>query len=277
MGQMSKNIFRQKRTRNFTVIPNQMLQDSRLSWKAKGLLTYLLSLPEDWDVYVTHLKTISTDGSDSTVSGMNELMEFKYVWRRPRCGADPGGWEYYVYDEPHNEDPFRLGEFPTRENPESEKPATTKDMNIEQRTKDIQPTDRGSESKDFESFYSSYPRKVAKPQAKKAWSKNKCVLAEVIPALEQHKKTWKDPQFVPYPATWLNQRRWEDETIVKQDSSVFTKQESPVETIKNNEWVDDFWTWLHQEQGRTDIERDYLGSVEDRWLVEFIKSKQELF
>ncbi len=190
---MSKNIFRQKRTRNFTVIPNQMLQDSRLSWKAKGLLTYLLSLPEDWDVYVTHLKTISTDGSDSTVSGMNELMEFKYVWRRPRCGADPGGWEYYVYDEPHNEDPFRLGEFPTRENPESEKPATTKDMNIEQRTKDIQPTDRGSESKDFESFYSSYPRKVAKPQAKKAWSKNKCVLAEVIPALEQHKKTWKDP------------------------------------------------------------------------------------
>ena len=135
----------------------------------------------------------------------------------------------------------------------------------------------GNTDSEFESFYSSYPRKVAKPQAKKAWSKNKCVLAEVLPALEQHKKTWKDPQFVPYPATWLNQRRWEDETIVKQESSVFTKQESPVETIKNNDWVDDFWTWLHQEQGRTDIERDFLGSVEERWLVEFIKHKQELF
>jgi len=135
----------------------------------------------------------------------------------------------------------------------------------------------GNTDSEFESFYLSYPRKVAKPQARKAWSKNKCVLAEVLPALEQHKKTWKDPQFVPYPATWLNQRRWEDETIVKQESSVFTKQESPVETIKNNEWVDDFWTWLHQEQGRTDIERDYLGSVEDRWLVEFIKSKEDLF
>ena len=135
----------------------------------------------------------------------------------------------------------------------------------------------GNTDSEFESFYSSYPRKVAKPQAKKAWSKNKCVLAEVLPALEQHKKTWKDPQFVPYPATWLNQRRWEDETIVKQESSVFTKQESPVETIKANEWVDDFWTWLHTDQGRNDIERDYLGSVEDRWLVEFIKSKQELF
>jgi len=144
----------------------------------------------------------------------------------------------------------------------------------------IHPTEKpqgGNTDSEFESFYSSYPRKVAKPQAKKAWSKNKCVLAEVLPALEQHKKTWKDPQFVPYPATWLNQRRWEDETIVKQESSVFTKQESPVETIKTNGWVDDFWTCLHQDQGRTDIERDYLGSIEDRWLVEFIKHKRDLF
>lgn len=152
------------------------------------------------------------------------------------------------------------GKSPHTEKPDTENPESGKS------------TDR-----EFESFYSSYPRKVAKPQAKKAWSKNKCVLAEVLPALEQHKKTWKDPQFVPYPATWLNQRRWEDETIVKQESGVFTKQESPVETIKNNGWVDDFWTWLHQEQGRTDIERDYLGSIEDRWLIEFIKHKRDLF
>ena len=130
---------------------------------------------------------------------------------------------------------------------------------------------------EFESFYSSYPRKVAKPQAKKAWSKNKCVLAEVLPALEQHKKGWKDPLYIPHPATWLNQRRWEDETIVKQESTFQQPLNSPVETIKNNEWVDDFWTWLHQDQGRADIERDYLGSVEDRWLVEFIKHKRDLF
>jgi len=132
-------------------------------------------------------------------------------------------------------------------------------------------------SDDFDAFYLAYPRKVSKANARKAWEKNKCNLTEILPALEQHKKGWKDPLYIPHPATWLNQRRWEDETIVKQESSVFTKQESPVETIKNNGWIDEFWTWLHQDQGRTDIERDYLGSVEDRWLVEFIKSKQELF
>ena len=136
---------------------------------------------------------------------------------------------------------------------------------------------------EFESFYLSYPRKVAKPQAKKAWTKNKCVLAEVLPALEQQKKTWKDPQFVPYPATWLNQRRWEDETIVKQESNGYAKQaniqqsNSPAETIKNNGWIDEFWTWLHNDQERTDIERDYLGSIEERWLIGFIKTKEDLF
>ena len=277
---MSKNIFRQKRTRNFTVVPNEFLHSRTLSFKSKGILTYLLSLPSDWELHVSHLATISTDGRDSVYNGIQELIEAKYIWRRPRSGIEPGGWEYFVYDAPELDCPFGEKphtEKPDTENPESGKPATTKYYNSKERTKGEQKPEEQTTDSEFESFYSSYPRKVAKPQAKKAWSKNKCVLAEVLPALEQHKKTWKDPLYIPHPATWLNQRRWEDETIVKQESSVFTKQESPVETIKNNEWVDDFWTWLHTDQGRSDIERDYLGSVEDRWLVEFIKSKQELF
>lgn len=281
---MSKNIFRQKRTRNFTVVPNEFLHSRTLSFKSKGILTYLLSLPSDWELHVSHLATISTDGRDSVYNGIQELIEAKYIWRRPRSGIKPGGWEYFVYDAPELDCPF--GEKPNTENPntekpdtekpESGKPATTKYYISKARTKGEQKPEEQAADSEFESFYSSYPRKVAKPQAKKAWNKNKCALAEVLPALEQHKKGWKDPQYIPHPATWLNQRRWEDETIVKQEST-FQQPKSPVETIKNNDWIDDFWTWLHQEQGRTDIERDYLGSVEDRWLVEFIKSKQELF
>jgi len=169
----------------------------------------------------------------------------------PQCGKTADKYPLMV-----NEIPFNGNEIQSRDN----------------RKKELK-----GKSDDFDAFYLAYPRKVSKANARKAWVKNKCNLTEILPALEQHKKGWKDPLYIPHPATWLNQRRWEDETIVKQDSSVFTKQESPVETIKNNEWVDDFWTWLHAEQGRTDIERDYLGSVEDRWLVEFIKSKEDLF
>lgn len=132
---MSKNIYRQKRKSNYTIVPNEMLNDKRLSWKAKGMLAYLLSLPDTWEVYVAHIRTISTDGNDSTASGLNELIEFKYVWRKPRSGNEPGGWEYYVYDEPHLENPFRQGDFPKRDFPESGKPATSKEIEEEVITK----------------------------------------------------------------------------------------------------------------------------------------------
>ena len=70
----------------------------------------------------------------------------------------------------------------------------------------------------FAEFWSVYPRKVAKPQALKAWKKIKPagqLLADLIAALEKQKVSadWlKDGgRFVPFPATWLNGRRWEDE------------------------------------------------------------------
>lgn len=124
---MSKSIFRQKLTRNFTTIPNDLLKNSELSWKAKGIHAYLLSLPETWIVRLNHLKSISTDGYDSTVAGVNELLDKKYLWRRPCCGENPGGWEYYVYQYPQLEDPFRAGDSPTRDIPDSGKPVSNKD------------------------------------------------------------------------------------------------------------------------------------------------------
>jgi len=124
---MSKSIFRQKLTRNFTTIPNDLLKNPELSWKAKGIHAYLLSLPETWIVRLNHLKSISTDGYDSTVAGVHELLDKKYLWRRPCCGENPGGWEYYVYQYPQLEDPFRSGDSPTRDIPDSGKPVTNKD------------------------------------------------------------------------------------------------------------------------------------------------------
>lgn len=77
-----------------------------------------------------------------------------------------------------------------------------------------------SESPDdsFAHFWEQYPKKVAKPQALKAWKKIKSrghVLAELMAGLEQQKASgdWRkeDGKFIPHPATWLNGRRWEDE------------------------------------------------------------------
>lgn len=70
----------------------------------------------------------------------------------------------------------------------------------------------------FKTFWSSYPRKVAKAKAVKAWAKlspSKELRQTIMAALEVHKKSpdWlKDGvRFIPHPASWINGRRWEDE------------------------------------------------------------------
>jgi hypothetical protein len=65
----------------------------------------------------------------------------------------------------------------------------------------------------FVNFYSVYPRKVGKAQAIKAWNKIKPdekLFDVIMVALNIHIKHWDDPRYIPHPATWINQRRWED-------------------------------------------------------------------
>lgn len=126
-----KNIIRQKRKANYTVIPNEMINNPNLSFKAKAILCYLLSKPDNWSVYLSQLAKASTDGYESVVSGMNELIANRYVFRKPCSGANPGGWEYFVYDEPQAEDESPLGDFPIRDFTESEKPVTNKERSNE--------------------------------------------------------------------------------------------------------------------------------------------------
>jgi hypothetical protein len=121
------NIIRQKRKANYTVIPNEMLNNTELSFKAKAILCYLLSKPDKWSVYLSQLAKASTDGYESVVSGMNELIAKRYVFRQPNSGVNPGGWEYFVYDEPQVEDDSRLSEKPIRDFTDSEKPVTNKE------------------------------------------------------------------------------------------------------------------------------------------------------
>jgi uncharacterized protein YdaU (DUF1376 family) len=65
----------------------------------------------------------------------------------------------------------------------------------------------------FDKFWNSYPRKVGKEAAAKAYAKalKHVSLIEILEALEKQKPQWRDPQFIPHPASWLNAGRWADE------------------------------------------------------------------
>lgn len=68
---------------NFTTIDNGYLNDEDLSFKAKGILTYLLSLPDDWVVHIEHIVTKSKDGIASFRTGLSELIDKGYLKRYP--------------------------------------------------------------------------------------------------------------------------------------------------------------------------------------------------
>ncbi|MDE6762560.1 MAG: phage replisome organizer N-terminal domain-containing protein [Oscillospiraceae bacterium] len=86
-----------------------------------------------------------------------------------------------------------------------------------EKEKDTPPTPSKGAGEGFDEFWKAYPKKVAKAQAQKAWNKikpDKALLTVIIGALERQKQSaqWlrDDGQYIPYPATWLNGRRWED-------------------------------------------------------------------
>jgi hypothetical protein len=72
-------IIRRKVTSNFTVLDNALITDKRLSWKALGLLTFLLSLPPDFKLRLNHLSKQRSTGRDATRSGLKELEETGYL------------------------------------------------------------------------------------------------------------------------------------------------------------------------------------------------------
>jgi len=98
-------IFRMhRRDLPFTVIWNDILNDDRISFKAKGILVYLLSKPDDWVVRSGHLAGVGPDGRGALRSGMQELEDAGYL-RLDRLRSDDGlleGTQWQVYDNPHN-------------------------------------------------------------------------------------------------------------------------------------------------------------------------------
>ena len=95
-------VFRVEKTANFTVMSNTHLKDRRLSYKSKGLLSVILSLPPDWDYTITGLAVIAADGVDSVKTAIKELEKYGYVSRtqlrdeRGRMAQN----EYRVYENP---------------------------------------------------------------------------------------------------------------------------------------------------------------------------------
>jgi hypothetical protein len=118
-------IIRRRRNTNFTIIGNEPANDPRLSAEALGVLTYLLTRPDDWTVYSKQLSDRFKCGRDKIRRILRELIDAGYITRRRLRNPETSayvGIEYFVYDqnEPQTENPSVAkprSEKPGLENP----------------------------------------------------------------------------------------------------------------------------------------------------------------
>ena len=98
-------VFRVERTGDYTVMSNFHLKDKRLSLKAKGLLSQMLSLPDDWDYTLSGLSYINRESKDAIRSAVNELETAGYIRRRQTTDASGkfAANEYTILSVPSRE------------------------------------------------------------------------------------------------------------------------------------------------------------------------------
>lgn len=101
MSTKEKSIIRDKRaSHNFTIMGNCVALNDKLSWRAKGLYWYVMTLPDDWKIYKSELCNHATEGYDSMSTAFNELVEMGYVTQKKARGKDGkfNGWLYTFHE-----------------------------------------------------------------------------------------------------------------------------------------------------------------------------------
>lgn len=106
---------------NFTIIDNGILRDPRLTWSARGLACHLLSMEENWEIYVAHLVQQSPGGRDHVYTLLSELEKFGYARKMPRRMNNRfDGVDWTIYESPLLPRP----DFPDTDGPDTGHPDT---------------------------------------------------------------------------------------------------------------------------------------------------------
>lgn len=258
------SIYRRHKKDNYTCIDNHVFKDHSLSMKAKGLLTQIYSLPDDWEYSVKGLSTLFSDGRDAVNNALQELIDHGYIIRtqKQNQAGKFDGYEYDIYEQPQT----KSAEKPFPENPLTENPLTDNPNqlntnilnNKEVNTKEIENIYGGDffeslpdepvaevvdeKEKMFLEFWKLYPKKVDKEGSRRAFKRIK-KLKEVFPGIiraieiQRQSEQWteKNGKFIPNPTTYIHQERWM--TVNEADELQAYQNELVLQDIQNfNLW-----------------------------------------
>ena len=208
----------------YFMVSNEMIQRPDLSMKAKGLHCYLMSLPDDWKIYIKELQNHFTDGRDSITAAVKELQGKGYIKKTHVHGVDGKfeGWDYDVFES------LPKTGFPKLEKPKTVNPQLlntkkilntnlTKSKSTPEKTSQEEEKKPSKADEAFDRFWKAYPRRVSKGNARRAFKKHKChtFIEKILAAIEKqrHGEKWLEDKgkYIQHPASWLNSEGWENE------------------------------------------------------------------
>lgn len=240
-------------TNKFTVISNNEVQDKRLSWKARGIFSYLWSMPDNWDFYETEVAKHAPDGRDSLRSGLMELEEHGYLKReRVRNKGQFGGTAWIITDNPtpKTENQTPMSENPTQENPTLQNKYHTKDLPNKGLThKQANACSADADlSVSFNKLWNLYPKKQGKKDAfrhYKAWRKKSKDNTDdyLLQKLNEYKAYLSANQWL-HPmngSTWFN-GRFDDDYSANNSQSYQQPQQPQNDGGFVQKLVDGKWT-----------------------------------
>ena len=132
-------VVRVNKTANYTVLSNYHFKERNMSLKAKGLLSLMLSLPEDWNYTISGLVKLSKDGKDGVMVALVELEKFGYLSRERTTNSKGqfSGIEYNIYEKPQRDLPIADKPILDKPNAENAKLLNTKELNKDLLNTDI--------------------------------------------------------------------------------------------------------------------------------------------
>jgi hypothetical protein len=203
-------IVKGKRKHDFAIIPNEISQSKELTMEEKGMMCFLLSLPENWVLYKKNLYNQMPDGKHAVDRVFKSLQQKGYILSCRQIDVTTGrmdGWNHIVYDSPQLN---READSPTFGFPVLGETRQSENIDIYKETSIYKETKTYKYA--FEDFWSAYDKKVDKKQTLIVWNKlsdeDRTLAVEGMGNHKngREKKYWKDP------VRYLRDRRWEDET-----------------------------------------------------------------
>lgn len=216
-------VIRVEHNSNYTTMANYHLRDPRLSLRAMGLMSKMLSLPEDWDYTVSGLAAICKEGREAVRTALKELEAAGYLIREQTRQSGSFAANNYTLREAPEADPGS----PLPKNPSTDSPTTGKPLtgnppqlnNLLNQKTNRQKSAGAScawEPELFERFWAAYPCKKDKASARREWDRlkpDRKLMGVMSAALARAKTSdeWQRGIGIPYACRWLRNQRWTDD------------------------------------------------------------------